>query len=168
MRNLVIALAPLGGTVVLATGGTDPAALDPLPDNVIARRFVPQTEVLERAALFVTHGGMNSVNEAMYAGVPMLVIPQGADQPLVARRVVQLGAGLAISPATRVPGSCTPWPGGCSTSRASWPRRTAFRSRSARPAATCAPPTSSNATCAAAAGPPRPTRRGSGDPCRLS
>ncbi|GAA4950372.1 MGT family glycosyltransferase [Nonomuraea thailandensis] len=104
LRNLVIALAPLGGTVVLATGGTDPAALDPLPDNVIARRFVPQTEVLERAALFVTHGGMNSVNEAMYAGVPMLVIPQGADQPLVARRVVQLGAGLAISPRDAGPG----------------------------------------------------------------
>jgi MGT family glycosyltransferase len=52
--------------------------------------------VLERAALFVTHGGMNSVNEAMRAGVPTLVVPQGADQPLVARRVVELGAGLAL------------------------------------------------------------------------
>lgn len=96
LRTFAIALAPLGGTVVISTGQTDPAALDPLPDNVIARRFVPQTEVLARAALFVTHGGMNSVNEALYAGVPMLVIPQGADQPLVARRVVQLGAGLSI------------------------------------------------------------------------
>jgi MGT family glycosyltransferase len=67
-----------------------------LPANVLARRFVPQPEVLARAALFVTHGGMNSVNEAMHAGVPMLVVPQGADQPLVARRVVELGAGLSI------------------------------------------------------------------------
>jgi MGT family glycosyltransferase len=96
LRTFATALAPLGGTVVVATGQTDPAALDPLPANVIARRFVPQPEVLARAALFVTHGGMNSVNEAMYAGVPMLVVPQGADQPLVARRVVELGAGLSI------------------------------------------------------------------------
>jgi UDP:flavonoid glycosyltransferase YjiC (YdhE family) len=39
---------------------------------------------------------MNSVNEAMRAGVPTLIVPQGADQPLVARRVVELGAGLAL------------------------------------------------------------------------
>ncbi|MEQ4724794.1 macrolide family glycosyltransferase [Nonomuraea sp. B19D2] len=96
LRNFATALAPLGGTVIISTGETDPAALGPLPGNVLARRFVPQPEVLARAALFVTHGGMNSVNEAMYAGVPMLVVPQGADQPLVARRVVELGAGLSI------------------------------------------------------------------------
>jgi MGT family glycosyltransferase len=96
LRSFAIALAPLGGTVVVSTGQTDPAALDPLPANVLVRRYVPQPEVLARAALLVTHGGMNSVNEAMYAGVPMLVVPQGADQPMVARRVVELGAGLSI------------------------------------------------------------------------
>lgn len=96
LRSFATALAPLGGTVIVSTGQTDPAALGPLPANVIARRFVPQPEVLARAALFVTHGGMNSVNEAMYAGVPMLVVPQGADQPMVARRVVELGAGLSV------------------------------------------------------------------------
>ncbi|XVQ09680.1 macrolide family glycosyltransferase [Spirillospora sp. CA-255316] len=98
LRTLATALAALGGTVIVSTGRTDPAALDPLPANVIARRFVPQPEVLARAALFVTHGGMNSANEAMYAGVPMLVVPQGADQPMVARRVVELGNGLSIRP----------------------------------------------------------------------
>lgn len=96
LRSLATALAPLGGTVIVSTGQTDPEALGPLPANVLARRFVPQLEVLPRAALFVTHGGMNSVNEAMYAGVPLLVVPQGADQPMVARRVVELGAGLSI------------------------------------------------------------------------
>lgn len=97
LRAFATALSPLGGSVVIATGNTEPAALGPLPANVLARRFVPQPEVLSRAALFVTHGGMNSVNEAMQAGVPTLVVPQGADQPLVARRVVELGAGLTVS-----------------------------------------------------------------------
>ncbi|MEV0220938.1 macrolide family glycosyltransferase [Streptomyces sp. NPDC050704] len=96
LRSFATALAPLGGAVVVSTGQTDPDELGPLPANVLARRFVPQPEVLARAALFVTHGGMNSVNEAMYAGVPMLVVPQGADQPVVAGRVVELGAGLSI------------------------------------------------------------------------
>ncbi|MFI6274518.1 macrolide family glycosyltransferase [Streptomyces sp. NPDC050988] len=96
LRSFATALAPLGGTVVVSTGQTDPDALGPLPANVLARRFVPQLEVLTRAALFVTHGGMNSVNEAMHAGVPLLLVPQGADQPMVARRVVELGAGLSI------------------------------------------------------------------------
>lgn len=83
--------------MIVSTGQTDPEAVGPLPANVLVRSFVPQPAVLARAALFVTHGGMNSVNEAMYAGVPMLVVPQGADQPMVARRVVQLGAGLSIA-----------------------------------------------------------------------
>jgi len=96
LGRFAAALAPLGGTVVVATGRTDPAALGPLPANVLARRSVPQPQVLARAALFLTHGGMNSVNEALYSGVPMLVVPQGADQPLVARRVVELGAGLSM------------------------------------------------------------------------
>lgn len=39
---------------------------------------------------------MNSVNEALYAGTPMLVVPQGADQLLVASRIVELDAGLSI------------------------------------------------------------------------
>ena len=97
LRTFANALSPLGGTVVVATGQTDPVALAPLPPNVLVRRSVPQLAVLDRAALFVTHGGMNSVNEAMYAGVPMLVVPQGADQPLVAGRVAGLGAGLSIN-----------------------------------------------------------------------
>ncbi|MFF7209817.1 macrolide family glycosyltransferase [Streptomyces sp. NPDC008238] len=97
LRTLAGALAPLAGTVVVSSGRTDPAALGPLPPNVLVRPFVPQPEVLRRAALFVTHGGMNSVNEALYAGVPMLIVPQGADQPMVAGRVEELGAGLALT-----------------------------------------------------------------------
>lgn len=96
LRTFATALAPLGGTVVVSTGQEKPEDLGSLPANVLARRSVPQLQVLDRAALFVTHGGMNSVNEAMRAGVPALVVPQGADQPMVARRVVEIGAGLML------------------------------------------------------------------------
>lgn len=53
--------------------------------------------MLARAALFVTHGGMNSADEALHAGVPMLVVPQGADQPVIARRVVEPGFRTAAA-----------------------------------------------------------------------
>jgi MGT family glycosyltransferase len=90
----------LGGgpwQVVLSTGGAPPA-LGAVPENFLVRRFVPQLALLERANAFVTHGGMNSANEALYFGVPLVVVPQRGDQYMVGARVAQLGAGVAIAP----------------------------------------------------------------------
>jgi MGT family glycosyltransferase len=98
MRMLVETIAPLAGHVVVSTGLIEPEALAPLPAHVEAHRSVSQPDVLERADLFVTHGGANSANESLYYGVPMLVLPQHADQPQVAARVADLGAGLALPP----------------------------------------------------------------------
>lgn len=67
--------------------------LGEIPDNVFVYPFVPQLEVLRKASLFITHGGMNSVNEALYYGTPMLVIPVGNDQPRVAQQVEDLHLG---------------------------------------------------------------------------
>ena len=64
--------------------------------NFIVQAHVPQIEVLQRATVFVTHGGMNSVNESLSHGVPMLVIPQMGEQMIIGRRVEELGAGLYI------------------------------------------------------------------------
>ena len=84
--------------VVMAIGDkTDPQLLGEIPANFIVRPSVPQLEILRRAALFITHGGMNSVNEGLAADVPLLLIPQGADQFLIARRVQQVGAGKMFS-----------------------------------------------------------------------
>ncbi len=88
--------------VVLSLGGrTDPAALGPIPANFLVRAFVPQLALLQRARLFITHGGMNSVSEALYYGVPLVVVPQAADQLIVARRVARLGAGVVLPPQHR-------------------------------------------------------------------
>src|SRR5450755_177345 len=70
--------------------------LGTIPKNFIVRRFVPQLDILQRASLFITHGGMNSASEALYYGVPLLVIPQATDQHYVAKRVEQSGAGLRL------------------------------------------------------------------------
>ncbi len=94
-------LAELGHPVVVSTGGRlDPGALGAMPAGVVVRRWVPQIALLRRAALAVTHGGMNTVNEALLFGVPLVVVPQAADQPWVARRVSQLGAGVTVNTPT--------------------------------------------------------------------
>ena len=72
-------------------------SLGPAPANFIVRNHVPQLEVLRRAAAFVTHGGMNSVSESLYHGVPLVVVPQMSEQAMVGRRVEELGAGLYVA-----------------------------------------------------------------------
>lgn len=90
--------------VVVSTGGSlDARSLGTAPEHFIVRDSVPQLEVLRRASLFLTHGGMNSANEALWYGVPMIVYPQHGDQHLVAARVEELGAGVRMSPADVAP-----------------------------------------------------------------
>ncbi|WDV48103.1 glycosyltransferase [Clostridiaceae bacterium M8S5] len=67
-----------------------------LPKNIYVFPYVPQKEILKKTLLFITHGGMNSINEALYYGVPMIVIPQDADQPFNARRVKEMNLGTCI------------------------------------------------------------------------
>jgi MGT family glycosyltransferase len=59
---------------------------------------VPQIEILRRCAAFVTHGGMNSVQEALYHGVPLVMAPQAADQFWISARASELGAALVLDP----------------------------------------------------------------------
>jgi len=86
--------------VILSVGRqTQIADLGDVPANFIVRSYVPQIEVLQHAKLFITHGGMNSTSEGLYYGVPLIVIPQSADQPAVARRVAEVGAGIHLNQA---------------------------------------------------------------------
>lgn len=67
-----------------------------LPDNIYVYAHVDQKKILKKASLFITHGGMNSLNEAIYYGVPLIVIPQDADQPFNALRVAELNLGITL------------------------------------------------------------------------
>lgn len=96
-RNCVQALSEGGFHTVLSVGDRfDPASLGPLPENFRAERSVEQLRVLEQTDVFLTHCGMNSVNEALYCGVPLVLFPQTAEQGGVARRVSEMGAGVYL------------------------------------------------------------------------
>ncbi|MGG4455722.1 macrolide family glycosyltransferase [Brevibacillus porteri] len=69
---------------------------DYIPPNFIVEPYVPQLEVLQQANAFITHAGMNSTSEALYFHVPLVMIPLSSDQPIVAKRVEELGAGIML------------------------------------------------------------------------
>ena len=74
-----------------------PGDFGPLPANARLERFVPHGEVLERAAVAITHGGMGATQKALSKGVPVVVVPFGRDQREVAARVLAAGAGVRLS-----------------------------------------------------------------------
>lgn len=96
-RAAIDALAPLP-LRILVTVGThcDPSGLGPLPANVHATRWVPQADVMPHTTVMVCHGGFGTVRAGLAAGVPMVVLPLFAEQPYNARRVADLGAGIAL------------------------------------------------------------------------
>jgi UDP:flavonoid glycosyltransferase YjiC (YdhE family) len=93
------AVAGLPARVLLTVGNDlDLDALPAAPDNVRVERWVPQQDVLAHAAAAVVHGGSGSTLGAIAAGVPLVVVPLFADQPENARRVAEVGAGIAVEP----------------------------------------------------------------------
>jgi UDP:flavonoid glycosyltransferase YjiC (YdhE family) len=88
---------PIDVIVTVGVGG-DPGALGLRSDNVRIERFVPQSRLLPHCAAFVSHGGSGALLGALNAGVPMLAIPQGADQFLNAESIVVTGIGRRLLP----------------------------------------------------------------------
>ncbi|MFJ2434961.1 macrolide family glycosyltransferase [Streptomyces anulatus] len=86
-----------GWHVVLQIGRhTDPHELGDIPPNVELHSWVPQRAILEQADAFVTHAGMGGCGEGLLAGVPMIAVPQGAEQFMNADRLVELGVARRI------------------------------------------------------------------------
>jgi zeaxanthin glucosyltransferase len=89
--------AGLDVQLVIALGGRGrEELLSQLPGGAIVVEYAPQRELLKRAALAITHGGLNSVMEALAAGVPLLAIPITGDQFGVASRIVYTGVGEVV------------------------------------------------------------------------
>ncbi len=86
-----------GWHVVLQIGKyTDPRELGDIPSNVEVHSWVPQRAILEQADAFVTHAGMGGCGEGLLAGVPMIAVPQAAEQFMNADRLVELGVARRI------------------------------------------------------------------------
>lgn len=86
-----------GWHIVLQIGKyTDPQEIGDIPSNVEVHSWVPQRAILEHADAFVTHAGMGGCGEGLLAGVPMIAVPQGAEQFMNADRLVELGVARRV------------------------------------------------------------------------
>src|SRR5262249_19868750 len=76
--------------------GIDPGELGPQPDNVRVEEHVPQWELLPTCDLVVSHGGSGSLLGALAHGLPMVLIPLGADQIPNAARAAEPGLARVL------------------------------------------------------------------------
>jgi len=91
--------------LVLSTGNNvDIDALRTLPANTIVAPSLPQVELLARASICITHAGINTVLEALSAGVPLVAIPIGFDQPGIAARITYRQVGESLPAPTLTSG----------------------------------------------------------------
>ena len=98
LARVASALRGLGVRVALASGSSSPQDLGPIPSGWLVRAVLPQVTLLRRSALAVTHGGNNSVTEALTAGVPMLVLPLSTDQFAGAAALERAGLAEVLDP----------------------------------------------------------------------
>lgn len=100
-RRVFDAARTLGVQLIASVGDLidDAAFVASAPKNAILARYTPQLEVLRVVDLVISHGGANSVVEALANGRPLLLLTLCNDQPLQARFLESAGAGLAIDAA---------------------------------------------------------------------
>ena len=98
LARVAAALRKVDVRVAMAIGDNDPAALGELPGDWLVRPSLAQVTLLEQASVLVTHGGNNSITEALTFGVPMLVMPFSTDQFDGAAAVERHLAGIALDP----------------------------------------------------------------------
>jgi MGT family glycosyltransferase len=98
-RTCLMALKDTPWQIVLAYGrNLMPSQLPSVPTNALLFPYVPQVELLRRAQIFVTHGGLCSVMESLYFGVPMLVLPMMEEHAIIGKIIEEQGVGIVLKP----------------------------------------------------------------------
>ncbi len=100
-KKCISAFANTDYQVIMSVGNIiDIKNLGNIPSNFTVKSHVDQIAVLNKADVFLSHCGMNSVNESLYYQVPLVTYPQTTEQAGVATRVEQLGAGVRLKKAS--------------------------------------------------------------------
>jgi UDP:flavonoid glycosyltransferase YjiC (YdhE family) len=114
-RLIADALADQPYDVLIALGNGIPSeALGEVAGNIRIGGFLPQARILARASAVVNHGGYGTVSAALGAGLPLFLLPMGADQPYNTERCITAGAALGViqeqppGPPTAAPPPFTP------------------------------------------------------------
>lgn len=96
-KSIAEACNDLDAQLVISLGGSaSPESLPELPGSPLVVKYAPQLELLQKAALTITHAGLNTTLESLSNGVPMVAIPIANDQPGVAARIAWTGAGEMV------------------------------------------------------------------------
>ncbi len=98
LRSVIDGLDDVAAALVTTGRNVDPASLGRVPAHVRVERFVPQADVLPRCAAVVTHGGSGTTLGALAHGLPLLLVPRGADQFDNAARCERSGAAIVLRP----------------------------------------------------------------------
>jgi MGT family glycosyltransferase len=104
LDRVLTGLRELPSNLVVTVGHhVDPAELGQQPRHVHVERFIPQSSVLPYCDLVVSHGGSGSVIGALAHGLPSVLLPLGADQPLNAGRCADLGVARVLDAVEATP-----------------------------------------------------------------
>jgi MGT family glycosyltransferase len=99
-RVMAEACTTLNAQLVLSLGHPESKQGRELPGSPLVVNYAPQIELLKRAAVTITHSGMNTTQQSLGFGVPMVAIPLAHDQPAIAARLARTGAAIVIPPAS--------------------------------------------------------------------
>jgi UDP:flavonoid glycosyltransferase YjiC (YdhE family) len=98
LRPFVAAAGSVPADFVVTLGGAEPDDFGPLPENVRLVDWVPLGALLAASTAAIHHGGAGTTLTALNAGLPQLVLPQGADQFMNAAAVAKSGTGAVVRP----------------------------------------------------------------------
>ena len=94
---MLAALAGVPASVIFTTGpGIDLDRVGDPGENIVLESFVPQSLIIPRADLVVSHAGLGTIIGALYAGVPMVLISIAVDHPINAERAAALGVARVL------------------------------------------------------------------------